>query len=133
MAPSCNKEVAPPSIPCSTKNRRQRNRMRYLLGQLQTELGQNEAAYQTFGKVASSNPPYEMEFAARLRQAEVLSSSRYPQVLKMLHRMTKSDKNKDYLVKSGRFEEAVPELQKVIGQEKNRRQRNRMRYLLGQL
>ena len=79
------------------KNRRQRNRMRYLLGQLQTELGQNEAAYQTFGKVASSNPPYEMEFAARLRQAEVLPPSRYPQVLKMLHRMTKSDKNKDYL------------------------------------
>ena len=79
------------------KNRRQRTRMRYLLGQLQTELGQNEAAYQTFGKVASSNPPYEMEFAARIRQAEVLPPSRYPQVLKMLHRMTKSDKNKDYL------------------------------------
>lgn len=79
------------------KNRRQRIRMRYLLGQLQTELGQHEAAYQTFGKVASSNPPYEMEFAARIRQAEVLPPSRYPQVLKMLHRMTKSDKNKDYL------------------------------------
>ena len=79
------------------KNRRQRTRMRYLLGQLQTELGQNEAAYQTFGKVASSNPPYEMEFAARIRQAEVLPPSRYPQVLKMLHRMTKSDKNKDFL------------------------------------
>ncbi len=79
------------------KNRRQRTRMRYLLGQLQTELGQNEAAYQSFGKVASSNPPYEMEFAARIRQAEVLPPSRYPQVLKMLHRMTKSDKNKDYL------------------------------------
>lgn len=79
------------------KNRRQRTRMRYLLGQIQTELGQNEAAYLTFGKVASSNPPYELEFAARIRQAEVLPPHRYQEVLKMLKRMAKSPKNKDYL------------------------------------
>lgn len=79
------------------KNRRQRTRMRYLLGQLQAELGQNEAAYQTFGKVASSNAPYEMVFAARIRQAEVLPPGRYPQVLKILNRMARSDKNKDFL------------------------------------
>ncbi|MDR3194254.1 MAG: tetratricopeptide repeat protein [Tannerella sp.] len=79
------------------KNKRQRTRMSYLLGQLQAELGQNEAAYKTFGKVASANPPYELEFAARIRQTEVFPGASYQNVLKMLHRMARSEKNKDYL------------------------------------
>jgi tetratricopeptide (TPR) repeat protein len=81
----------------SEKNKRQRTRMRYLLGQIYTETGQNEAAYQTFRKVVSSNPPYELEFAARIRQTEVFPGKRYQDVLKMLGRMAKSEKNKDYL------------------------------------
>ena len=47
--------------------------------------------------MASANPPYELEFAARIRQAEVLPPSRWQQVLSMLRRMSKSDKNKNYL------------------------------------
>ena len=78
-------------------NRRQRTRMRYLLGQLLTEAGRNDEAYREFGRVASANPPYELEFAARIRQAEVLPPSRWQQVLSMLRRMSKSDKNKNYL------------------------------------
>ncbi|MDR2764156.1 MAG: tetratricopeptide repeat protein [Tannerella sp.] len=79
------------------KNKYQRTRMRYLLGQLHAGLGQNEEAYRTFGKVASSSPPYELEFAARIRQTEVFPGANYQSILKMLHRMSRSDKNKDYL------------------------------------
>ncbi|MDR2917186.1 MAG: hypothetical protein LBV74_20520 [Tannerella sp.] len=81
----------------SEKNKRQRSRMRYLLGQLYMNNDQNELAYQTFGKVASSNPPYEIEFASRIRQTEVFPGGNYEKVLKMLRRMSKSDKNKDFL------------------------------------
>ncbi|MDR3252491.1 MAG: hypothetical protein LBT35_02885, partial [Tannerella sp.] len=79
------------------KNKRQRSRQRYLLGQLYQNAGQNEAAYKTYGKVASSNPPYDIEFASRIRQTEVFPGGNYEKVIKMLRRMSKSDKNKDYL------------------------------------
>ena len=79
------------------KNKRQRSRMRYLLGQLYMTNGQQEAAYQTFGKVAASNPPYEIEFASRIRQTEVFPGDNYEKTLKMLRRMSKSDKNTDFL------------------------------------
>ncbi|MDR0393792.1 MAG: tetratricopeptide repeat protein [Tannerella sp.] len=81
----------------SERSKRQRARMRYLLGQIYMATDQNEAAYRTFGKVASSNPPYEIEFAARIRQTEVFPGGNYNKVLKMLKRMSKSDKNKDFL------------------------------------
>ncbi|MDR3309083.1 MAG: hypothetical protein LBS80_03930, partial [Tannerella sp.] len=79
------------------KNKRQRSRQRYLLGQLYQNVGQDEAAYKAYGKVASSNPPYEIEFASRIRQTEVFPGGKYEKVIKMLRRMSKSEKNKDYL------------------------------------
>jgi len=79
------------------KNKRQRSRMRYLLGQLYMSTDQNELAYQTFGKLATSNPPYAIEFASRIRQTEVFPGNNYEKVLKMLRRMSKSDKNMDFL------------------------------------
>ena len=81
----------------SEKNKTQRIRMRYLLGQIYAEAGQNKAAYQTFKKVAASSPPYELEFAARIRQTEVFPGGSHQEVLKMLKRMSKSEKNKDFL------------------------------------
>jgi tetratricopeptide (TPR) repeat protein len=81
----------------SEKNKRQRSRMRYLLGQLYMNSGRNDDSYRTFGQVASSNPPYEIEFASRIRQTEVFPGGNYDKVLKMLKRMAKSDKNKDFL------------------------------------
>lgn len=78
-------------------NRRQRARMRYLLGQIYAMEGQNALAYETFGKVARSNPPYELEFAARIRQTEVFPGGNFDKVRKMLERMSRSSKNKDYL------------------------------------
>lgn len=79
------------------KNRRQKARMRYLLGQIYAELELDGLAYQTFKQVVRSNPPYELEFAARIRQTEVFSGGNYHKVVKMLERMAKSDKNKDFL------------------------------------
>lgn len=79
------------------KNKLQRKRMKYLLGQLYANLGIDGLAYRTFGEVARSNPPYELEFAARIRQTEVFTGGNYQKVVKMLERMGKSQKNKDYL------------------------------------
>ena len=75
----------------------QRKRMKYLLGQMYATLGQNQMAYKTFGEVIRSNPPYELEFAARIRQAEVFAGTNYQKVVKKLERMAKNQKNKDLL------------------------------------
>ncbi len=79
------------------KNRLQRTRMKYLLGQIYAEQDQNGLAYRMFGQVIKANPPYELEFAARIRQTEVFTGGNYQKVIKMLGRMAKSDKNKDLL------------------------------------
>lgn len=79
------------------KNRRQRARMKYLLGQIYAAEDQPGLAYQMFGEVIRANPPYELEFAARIRQTEVFTGGNFQKVVKMLQRMAKSQKNKDLL------------------------------------
>jgi tetratricopeptide (TPR) repeat protein len=79
------------------KNKRQRSRMSYLLGQLYAGLELNNLAWQTFGEVVRSNPPYELEFAARIRQTEVFPGGNEGKVIKMLEGMSRNEKNKDYL------------------------------------
>ena len=79
------------------KNRKQRVRMKYLLGQIYADLDLGNLAYKAFAEVIRANPPYELEFAARIRQSEVFAGSNYLKVVKMLERMAKSQKNKDYL------------------------------------
>lgn len=79
------------------KRRKQKAREWYLLGQVERELGHKEQAYKAFGKVIRQNPPYEVEFNARIAQTEVLAGGRPKQMLRKLRRMAASDKNKDYL------------------------------------
>lgn len=79
------------------KNKKQRARMKYLLGQIYADREQNALAYQMFGQVIKANPPYELEFAARIRQTEVFSGTHYQKVIKMLRRMARNQKNKDLL------------------------------------
>jgi tetratricopeptide (TPR) repeat protein len=79
------------------KNKKQRSRWRYLLGQIYMTLDEKDLAFETFNKLAKSNPPYEIEFSSRIRQTEVFPGANYEKVLKMLRGMAKSDKNKDYL------------------------------------
>ena len=79
------------------KNGKQRARMRYLLGQLYADQELDGLAYQAFQQVIRSNPPYELEFAARIRQTEVFAGRACQKVVKTLKRMAKSQKNQDYL------------------------------------
>jgi tetratricopeptide (TPR) repeat protein len=79
------------------KNKRQRSRMKYLLGQLYAGLELDNLAYQAFGEVVRSNPPYELEFAARIRQTEVFPGGNEKKVIRMLESMARNEKNKDYL------------------------------------
>ncbi len=80
-----------------TKHKLQRARLKFLMGQLYGELGDNKNAYKYYSKVIKSNPPYELAFNARIAQTEVASKGQAKKMIKKLKRMAKSDKNKDYL------------------------------------
>lgn len=77
--------------------RKQRAREWYLMGQLQTALGNNTEALKAYKKVVRQNPPYEVEFNARIAMTEVLSGAQSKKMIGRLKRMAASDKNKDYL------------------------------------
>jgi tetratricopeptide (TPR) repeat protein len=76
------------------KNRLQKNRERYLLGQIYSSLGEKTLAYDAFSHVSGA---YPLEFAAKIRQTEVLVGSNPARIAKSLQKMTKSPKNKNYL------------------------------------
>ena len=77
--------------------RKQRAREWYLMGQLQAALGNKAEALKAFKKVVRQNPPYEVEFNARIAMTEVLSGAQSKKMIGRLKRMAASDKNKDYL------------------------------------
>ena len=81
----------------SEKNKLQRTRTKYLLGQLYTATGQKEPAYKTFGEVSSANAPYILELSAKIRQTEVYPGGDINKISKQLNQMTKSSKNTEYL------------------------------------
>ena len=78
--------------------KKQKAREWYLMGQLQSALGNRQEAYNAFKHVIRQNPPYETEFNARIAMSEVMAESgQTRQVIARLKRMAASDKNKDYL------------------------------------
>ncbi len=77
--------------------KKQRAREWYLMGQLQATLNNKELAYKAFKRVIAQNPPYELEFNARIAMTEVMADGRGKQMIGRLKRMAISDKNKDYL------------------------------------
>ena len=76
---------------------KQRAREWYLLGQLEAALGHRENATKAFKRVIRQNPPYQLEFNARIAMTEVMAKGRAKQMIGKLKRMAASDKNKDYL------------------------------------
>lgn len=76
---------------------KQRAREYYILGQIEASLGNRQAAYKAFKKVVSQNPPYELEFNARIAMTEVLASGQAKQMISRLKRMARNDNNKEYL------------------------------------
>lgn len=81
----------------SEKNKLQRNREKYLLGQIYASTGQKDLAYKMFGDVSSSSVPYILQLCSAIRQTEVYPGGDIKKVSKKLEKMTKSFKNKDYL------------------------------------
>lgn len=79
------------------KRRKQKAREWYLMGQVERELGHQTEAYHAFKKVVRMNPPYELEFNARIAQTEVMAGQRSSQMIRKLKRMAASDKNAEYL------------------------------------
>ena len=92
-------EEAIPNVVQAIKRQKgsiEKARLYFLLGQLYHQVGEDENAYKAFKKVYSKNPPYELEFNARIKQSEVLSKGQSKQMIAKLKRMAKNSKNKDY-------------------------------------
>ena len=77
--------------------KKQKARLCFLLGQLYAAIGKNVEAYKAFKSVVRKNPPYELEFNARIAMTEVMGASQAKKMVGKLKRMAASDKNKDYL------------------------------------
>lgn len=76
----------------------QKTRLWFLLGQLQAQLGDKNAAYRAFDKAGSaSNATYRTKFNARIKQSEVFTGTDIEPEVKALKRMTRYDRNKEYL------------------------------------
>ena len=77
---------------------KQRAREYYLLGQVEAALGRKDEAYKAFKKVIRQNPPYEVEFNARIAMTEVLADgSQARKMISRLKRMASDENNKEYL------------------------------------
>ena len=80
------------------KRKTQKAREWFLMGQVQGVLGNQQLAYKAYQKAIRQNPPYELEFNARIAQTEVLATtSGAKKMISRLKRMARSDKNADYL------------------------------------
>jgi tetratricopeptide (TPR) repeat protein len=71
-------------------------RFGYLLAQLYQKTNDNKAAYDAFTKVIKQNPPFEMDFNARINRTQ-LNMGNVLDVRKELRKMLKNSNNKDYL------------------------------------
>ena len=81
----------------SGRTKKQKTREYYLLGQIYKHVGDKQQAYKAFSKAIKQNPPYELEFNARIQQTETVSGTTAPKMLETLKRMAKDPNNKDYL------------------------------------
>lgn len=77
--------------------RKQRAREWFLMGQLEAAMGHQDLANKAFRRVIRQNPPYELEFNARIALSEVMAGGQDRKMIRQLSRMAASDKNKDYL------------------------------------
>lgn len=76
----------------------QKNRFYFLLGQMYTQTGQKQLAYQAFKKAGSgSSTPYRTKFNARIKQSEVFAGTNVKKEVNSLLSMTKYARNKEFL------------------------------------
>lgn len=76
----------------------QKTRLYFLLGQVLSYQGKKAEAYKAFAKAGgSSSATYRAKFNARIMQSEVFQGSDINPEVKALKRMTRYDRNKEYL------------------------------------
>lgn len=121
------------------KGKRSRYRLTYLLAQLMEQTGDNYRATSLYRDVVKMNPPYEVEFNARINIAGVFDvNSGNPQdILKELDKMMKDSKNDEFqdqiyfamgniYMKEGKEEEAVEYFRKsATAKSSNQNQKGR--------
>lgn len=77
-------------------NKLDRNRYRYLLGQIYLQTNKRQQAAATFHKVAKSTTSYEMTFNAQLDEARSYTSGSTSDLKNLLLKMAKSERNSPY-------------------------------------
>ena len=79
--------------------KRDRYRLTYLLAQVYEKTGNSEKATANYRNVVNMNPPYDVEFNARINIAGVfdINSTNPVGITKELQKMLNDSKNKDYL------------------------------------
>ena len=90
--------VAPLTRAAKAAKGSQRNRLYFLLGQIQSRLGNRQAAYEAFAKAGSgSSTDYRTKFNARIKQSEVYTGTNVKGEVKALRGMARYERNKEYL------------------------------------
>ena len=79
------------------QRRKQKAREWFIMGQVCQAAGMNSEAYKAYTKVIGLNPPYQLEFNARIARTEVMAATKSDGMIAKLRRMARSDKNKEYL------------------------------------
>lgn len=79
------------------KNKKMKQRFTFLLAQLYETVDNQQEAVKKYSDVIKMNPPYEMDFNARIKKAQLEAGSNMDAVLKELRKMAKNSNNKDYL------------------------------------
>ncbi len=90
-----NLRLAIPEV--ATKN--ERSRLRFILGQLYQQKGQDQLAYDQYRKILRRNPPYELDLFTKLNLAQVTqlsNTSGKAKIDKYLARLLKDFKNLEY-------------------------------------
>jgi tetratricopeptide (TPR) repeat protein len=119
--------------------KRARYRLTYLLAQLYEKTGDAPKATSLYRQVVKMNPPYDIEFNARINIAGVfdINSGNPQEISRELERMLNDSKNKDYLdqiyfalgnlsMKEGRESEALGYFRKsAIAKSQNQNQKGR--------
>lgn len=76
----------------------QKTRLNFLLGQVYSRLGRKTEAYEAFKKAGSaSSASYRTKFNARIKQSAVYTGENIEPEVKALKRMTRYDRNAEYL------------------------------------
>ena len=79
------------------RRKTQKAREWFIMGQIQSALGRQDEAYKAYQHAIRQNPPYELEFNARIAQTEVMARHNGKGMISRLKRMAHNDNNKDYL------------------------------------